>query len=484
MVYHEMSVTIGYLAVTVIGLLVIVRALLRPNREPASRIAWVVTIAVVPLAGALAYLLFGETNIGRKRTARMRRVLEGLPDPATLVHDGLEATTPEIPDRFTPLFRLGETINGFKPVGGNRGHLTKDSNDAIDALVGDIDAAASHVHLSFYIWLSDNNGLKVINALERAAARGVTCRAMADGLGSRDLIASTHWQGMRANGVHVGVALPIGRFPLRPLRGRIDLRNHRKIVVIDDWITYCGSQNCADPEFRVKPKYAPWVDALMRFEGPIARQNQFVFASDWMSYVDEDISDLLTHPVRAGYTGFTAQVIATGPTVRASAAPETFAALMYAARDKLLVTTPYYVPNEALQSALCAAAIRGVDTCIVFPARNDSFVVAAASRSYYKELLEAGVKVHEYVGGLLHTKSMTVDDIMTLIGSTNLDRRSFELNYENNILFCDAALTAAMIERQMTYLASSNPVTLADVDAWTMRRRLWNNTIAMLGPLL
>jgi cardiolipin synthase len=255
-------------------------------------------------------------------------------------------------------------------------------------------------------------------------------------------------------------------------------------VVIDDRITYCGSQNCADPEFRVKPKYAPWVDALMRFEGPIARQNQHIFVGDWMTYVEEDIRSVLEVPIRAPRTGFPAQVIATGPTIRNSAMPETFETLMHTARRELVITTPYYVPDESMQAALCAAAHRRVATTIVFPARNDSWEVAAASRSYYHELLEAGVKVHEYVGGLLHTKSMTLDGEVTLIGSANMDRRSFDLNYENNILFWDATLTAEMRARQDAYLASSNEVTLADVEAWSVGRRLWNNTVAMLGPLL
>lgn len=188
--------------------------------------------------------------------------------------------------------------------------------------------------------------------------------------------------------------------------------------------------------------------------------------------------------IRAPEPGLTAQVIVTGPTIRASAMPETFVMLMYAAREKLVITTPYYVPDDAIQEALCAAANRGVDTTIIFLERNDSFVVAAASRSYYGDLLKAGVRIHEYVGGLLHTKSMTIDDDVTLIGSANMDRRSFDLNYENNTLFCDEALTAEMRRRQEAYLASSNVVTLQDVEAWPIGRRLWNNTIAMLGPLL
>ena len=158
-------------------------------------------------------------------------------------------------------------------------------------------------------------------------------------------------------------------------------------------------------------------------------------------------------------------MIATGATVRYSAMPEMFESLMYAARRELVITTPYYVPDEPIQAALCASARRGVDTTVVFPAKNDSWIVAAASHSYYPQLLDAGVKIYEYVGGLLHTKSLTVDGEITLIGSANIDRRSFELNFENNILFVDRALTAAMRARQASYIARSEPVDVADVDA-------------------
>ena len=462
----------------------IVRVLLRPHRQPASRIAWIVVIAVLPVFGILAYLLFGEVNIGRRRVARLRQVIGAMPAfPPAVPGDesNLEASVPE---RYAHLFQMGRSISGLEPVGGNSARLMADSNSAIDAMVADIDAAGQHVHVLFYIWLPDGNGCKIVEALRRAAGRGVTCRAMADDLGSRIMIRSEHWQAMREAGVNLSVALPIGNPLLRPLSGRIDLRNHRKIVVIDGRITYCGSQNCTDPEFRVKAKYAPWVDAMMRFEGPVAAQNQRLFASDWMTYTNEDLDELLRRPVAAPEPGIPAQVIGTGPTVRYSAMPEMFECLMHAARRELVITTPYYVPDEAMQGALGAAAHRGVDTTIIFPARNDSWIVSAASRSYYAELLSAGVRIHEYTGGLLHTKSLTLDGDVTLIGSANMDRRSFELNYENNILFCDPALTAAMRQRQQQYLDHSRPVTQAEVAAWPMRRRLWNNTIAMLGPLL
>ena len=164
--------------------------------------------------------------------------------------------------------------------------------------------------------------------------------------------------------------------------------------------------------------------------------------------------------------------------------PELFESLIYSARRELVVSTPYYVPDEAMQTALCSAAFRGVKTTIIFPARNDSWIVAGASRSYYQDLLEAGVTIYEFVGGLLHTKSLTVDEDISLIGSANMDRRSFDLNYENNILFHDAELTRQFRQRQQQYITHSRPVTLETVRSWTLPHRLWNNALALLGPVL
>jgi cardiolipin synthase len=469
-------------AVVLAHLAAMTRVVLRPHRQPESRLAWLLVMLLLPGLGLVAYLLLGETQIGRRRATRLRAALDALPDPAHIAGDPAE-----LPERFAGLARVARSINGFATVAGNRAQLMPDSNATIDALVADIAAAEDHVHVSFYIWLADRNGLRVARALEDAARRGVSCRALADGLGSRAFLRSPHWRSLREAGVQVASALPIGNPVLRALRGRIDLRNHRKIVVIDGAITYVGSQNCADPEFLVKAKYAPWVDAMVRVEGPVARQNQHLFASDWMEQVDERLHSLFepSDPSRErGHAGFSAQMLGTGPTVRASAMPELFASLFHAARTELVITTPYYVPDASLQAALCGSAHRGVQTTLIVPARNDSWLVAAASRSYYAELLEAGVRIYEFEGGLLHTKSVTVDGAVTLIGSANLDRRSFDLNYENNMLAFDPELTRAVRQRQDEYRNRSRAVERSDVAAWPVRRRIWNNAWAMLGPIL
>ena len=232
--------------------------LLRPNREPEARMAWLVVVFALPFGGAVAYLLLGSTSIGRKRLARLTRVAEALPAPVPDVAD-TQARGP-----YEALFRVGQSISGYAPVGGNSARLMADSDTMIDELVQDIDAAVEHVHLLFYIWLPDGNGTKVIEACKRAVGRGVTCRVMVDSLGSRDLARSKAWREMQAAGVRTAVALRIGNPLVRIFNGRIDLRNHRKIVVIDNRITYCGSQNCADPAFLPKARFGPWVDAVMR----------------------------------------------------------------------------------------------------------------------------------------------------------------------------------------------------------------------------
>ena len=197
-------------AVAVVALLeraVIARILLRPHRDPASRIAWMVVVGVLPLLGMLAYLLLGEVNIGRRRVERLHAVLKRMPPFPSHPAADAPGLTVVIPECYRHLFELGRSISGFDPIGGNTAQLMPNANAMIDAVVADIDAAKDHVHVLFYIWLPDHNGLKVVEALKRAAARGVTCRAMADDLGSRTIIRSEHWQAMRAAGVRVAVGL-------------------------------------------------------------------------------------------------------------------------------------------------------------------------------------------------------------------------------------------------------------------------------------
>lgn len=459
------------------------RIILRPQREPASRLAWLIATITVPVVGIIAYLLLGEARISAKRRARYRAIEAHLPHPAA--NAGVRRALAR--SAWAAPFALAETVNALPPTTGNHARLAVDSNAAIREMVEDIDSARSTVHLCFYIWLADNNGFRIKNALIRAARRGVKVRVLADALGSRGFIRSAYWIELENAGVDARIALPIGGLFWTLIRGRFDLRNHRKQLIIDNRIAWCGSQNLADPEFRVKSAYAPWVDTMTRWEGPVVQDCQLIFAADWESEHGDDITDLLleeAEPAPAAAPGIVAQIIATGPNVRYAAMTACFTSLIHSARRELVVTTPYFVPDEQLLFALLDCARRGVDTVMIVPKRNDSRIVAGASRSYYADLVDAGVRLYEYRPGLLHAKTMVVDGEVALIGSANLDRRSFELNFENNILLRDKAFASGLRARQESYRAESDAVTIADVEKFGIVQRLWQNLVATLSPLL
>ncbi|TAL76203.1 MAG: cardiolipin synthase [Beijerinckiaceae bacterium] len=480
------------LSLLVVHLLTVVRAITRPNREPAARVAWVAVIMFLPVVGVVAYLFLGETSIGHERMRRLKEAEDRTvrPDDA--------ACAPESPEpEEVAQFDLCGSINGLRPVAGNRIVLlgdrkassnqpTLDSDSAIDSLVQDIEQAKEHVHISFYIWLDDGNGGKVADAVAAAARRGVRCRVMADALGSRAFVRGRRWRQLHDAGVSLVVTLNdiprLGHLAV----GRVDLRNHRKLVVIDNRIAYCGSQNCADPAFRIKASYAPWVDILLRCEGPVVRQAQYLFLCTWIAETGEPLDGLaVALPTPECFSpGSVAQMYGTGPTTLGNAMSDSFAGAIYSARKELVITTPYFVPDEAVQRALCAAPRRGVETTIVFPERNDSWLVENSSRSCYADLLFNGVRIYEYPLGLLHTKSLTIDGKMALVGSANMDRRSMQLNFENNLLVADESVAAAVRARQQGYLAVSRPVALDAVKAWRFRTRLLRNAVAMMAPVL
>jgi cardiolipin synthase len=474
----------------VIHLSAVLRAVTRPDRTPASRIAWIAVIMCLPVIGVVAYLFLGETSIGRGRAGRLRDAENRLAAPSGA------APGPGAPDA-KGVSDLCCSINGFGPTPGNRIVLlgdpgaspaepTRDCDAAIRGLIEAFEAATEHIHLSFYIWLDDENGGRVADAICAAARRGVTCRVMADALGSRDFIHGPRWRQLREAGVHLLAALEdiprLGRFAV----GRIDLRNHRKLVVVDNRIAFCGSQNCADPAFRVKAKYAPWIDILLRCEGPVVRQAQHIFLATWIAETGEDLYGLpaaAPEPERY-HEGVVAQMYGTGPTTPGSTMSDSFVSALYAAEHELIITTPYFVPDEALLRAVCAAPRRGVSTTLILPARNDSPLVAAASRSTYPDLLACGVRLFEYPLGLLHTKSVTLDGRIALVGSANMDRRSLELNFENNLLVLDPGLTATIRQRQLGYLSQSAAVKAEAVTARPFRARLIDDMVGMASPLL
>ena len=455
----DILLTIHFILLVLISL----RVLSRDDLTAPARLAWIVILFVLPYFGVLVYWMFGEVHLGRNFAREREDIINKLRQhrPAVLGSD--VALTLAVKPEYQAAFAYSAKATGFQTTVGNRAELMADAAETRSRMIADFDAATDHIHVLYYIWL-------------------------VDGMGSRKMVGSTLWQEMKDAGVQLSVALPLTNIFKVLLFSRIDLRNHRKITVIDGKIGYAGSRNCADPEFMVKPKYAPWVDIMLRIEGPIVAQNQMLFASDWLTENPDTPLDSFPYATdlqtNLPTNDFAAQVFSDGPTQRHGTTPQFLGALISQAQHTLMISTPYFVPDYSLVSILCATAYRGVEVTMVFPKKNDSFIVAATSHSYYWQLLEAGVKIYEYKPGLLHAKTLTVDGQISLIGSSNLDLRSFDLNYENNILFSDKALTAAIIERQYQYIADSDEVTREEVKNWPLSYRIWNNIVATMGPVL
>ena len=464
----------GLLLQVCLAALVLVRG---PQRQ-SSALAWILFVLLLPGFGAACFFLFGDVRTGsrhrrrhREIVTRVRAVMARMPD-ATRAHD--------LPDALRPIANLGHLVGETEPRGGNRLELHSDTARFVAALVADLDAAADHCHVLTYIFLDDESGRAVAGALVRAAARGVRCRLLVDAAGSQAFLASELRRELERGGVRVVAALP----RLRLGSGRMDLRNHRKIAVVDGRVAYTGSHNVAAASFAPKPRFAPWVDATVRIDGPAVRDLQELFVQDWYLDARETLEECLAIAPPPHAAGIPVQVIGTGPDSRHEAVVRLIQAAFHLAREELILTTPYFVPNEGTLDALMTAAERGVRTVLVVPRRNDSRLVAAASRSLYEPLLEAGVAIHEYTRGLLHAKTITVDRSLALVSTANLDRRSFELNYEASLLVFDSDFTARLRALQQTYLDAAVTIEPARWARRSWPRRIAQNAAGVFAPIL
>jgi len=458
--------------------LVSLRILSRPQLNTHTRTAWILMLLVLPIFGIVLYLLIGEIHFSGPDRRRTDRAVAAT-GPAVLASGDASSNLLQ----WSPASGFAKSINGFGVTTGNRAELLDSPEGARQRMIEDMDAANDTIDVLYYIWLDDHTGRNIADALIRAAKRGVRCRAMVDALGSRTFIASDAWRRLKDAGVETSVTLPIGNPFKTILQRRPDLRNHRKITVIDGKICHCGSQNCADPAFLPKAKFAPWVDIMVRFEGPVAHQMNLLFAQNWLADHPEEISDFV-HELPKLDGGCAAQVVGTGPNINRDVSAQLFSRVITAARSELIITTPYFVPGEVVCAAIIGTALAGAKVTLIVPRRNDSGFVAPASRSYYPQLIDAGVTIAEYEGGLLHSKIITVDGEITFMGSSNMDIRSFDLNFENDILLRDEKLTADIRQRQMDYLEKSIVIDPGEVRRWSTWRRIQYNAFATMGPLL
>jgi cardiolipin synthase len=448
------------------------------RRDAAAARGWLLLIFFLPWPGLLLYALFGRAYLPKWRLERQKIVSEAIDRvyrnaQVAPLRDGA-------PMQWWAALDLTSALSGFPVVGGNRFELIHDYDGALDRLIDAIDRAERHVHLMYYIYADDAVGHRLSAALLRARQRGVSVRLLLDAIGARAGL-KAHAPALRAAGAEVVALLPFRLFKRE--RMRPDLRNHRKIAVIDGCIAFFGSQNIVSPSAN---KGLTNEEMVVRAEGPVVRQLHAVLLGD--RYLETaslppeiDIGEAAAATVhQPAY----AQALPSGPGFRTDTTENVMVGLMYAAQSRIALTTPYFIPSAQFVSAMCNAARRGVAVHLIVDKASNKPFVQLAQESYYDTLLEAGVNIHGYYGNFLHAKLMSVDASVALIGSSNLDRRSFELNEEITVLIYDASVTAALRNIEQGYLARADRV---DPAVWASRpvlKRLLQNVARLFDALM
>lgn len=458
---------------------VVMLAVVPHRRQPATALVWLLIIFFEPWIGLPLYLVFAGAKLPRRRIARHARLMDRMRDMRRRLAGAPQAIYPTLGPRQTVAVHLARKLGELPILDGNTAELMADTDETIQRIIADIDAATHHVHLLFYIFRNDATGRRVADALCAAAARGVACRVLVDAVGSHRMLRDLASK-LRAAGVHVHAALPVGLFRRRV--ARLDLRNHRKIVVVDGRVAYTGSQNIVDANYGRRRLI--WRDMMMRLCGPIVLELQVVFLTDWFYETREilDGEDVLPRPELPGELAL--QVLPSGPNYPTQNYHSMAVSAIYAAERSVTIVTPYFIPDDALLAAMQTAVARGVNVTLMMPERLDQVTVHAAARSYFEDLLDAGVHVRLYTEALLHGKALVIDDDLAFFGSSNFDLRSFALDFEITVVLYGADATADLRAQVERYRRYTRLLTSAEWQQRPFYRRILQNVARLFSPLL
>ncbi len=450
------------------------------KEKPTTCLAWLAVIFFEPWIGLGLYLLIGENRLGRRQLLRRHQLRPLLSASESPWLESNVVVARDDTDEYSVLAQLAEHGGGLPVMGGNAISLMSNTEVVIDRLIAEIDAARQHVHLLFYIFADDSVGRRVASALGRAAARGVACRVLADAVGSRRLFRHLA-PSMRQQGVRVFPVLPanLWRIPF----SRLDLRNHRKLAVIDGTVALTGSQNIVEASYGHK-RAGAWHDVMAQITGPVVRQLQTIFLEDWFYASGELLEDPALFPVGHPAGSIAIQVIPTGPDHPTELFQDLVVRSIFLARHRVVITSPYFIPNEAMLLALRLAALRGVQVDLVIPKRCDHRMVNAAGAFYCDYLMRYGVRVFLFQEGMLHAKTLTIDDELGMFGSANYDIRSFSLNFELNLFVHAGAAVEEMRTLQEDYLEKSLQAVPGQWPSQELSGRLKRNMAKLFSPLM
>ncbi len=455
------------------------------NRRPTAAMAWLLAIYFIPFIGVLLFLLIGNPRLPRKRRKKQEQISDYIRETSR----GLDFGTlrPDAPAWFTSLVRMNRNLGAMPIAGDNAARMIPDYQESLDAMAEDIRAAQRYVHVEFYILQADDSTDNFFRAMEEAAARGVVVRVLLDHWANRSKPRYKDTKRrLNAMGAHWHVMLPV-----QPLKGkyqRPDLRNHRKLLVVDGRVAYTGSQNVTDSTYNL-PKNIKrglhWVDMMARLQGPIVASVNAVFLSDWYSETDETLlEEIDLFDVAPGPGDLDCQIIPSGPGFEFQNNLKLFMALLFAAQKKIIIVSPYFVPDEGLLLAITTACQRGVHVELFVSEEGDQAMVYHAQRSYYEALLRGGVKIWMYKRPyILHSKSMSVDDEVAVIGSSNMDMRSFGLNLEISLLTRGQEFVDQLRAVEDQYRSQSRELTLEEWEKQPLRSTVLDNLARLTSAL-
>ena len=477
------------LVVVEYGLKLVAVGTVPENRRPSSSSAWLLLILFVPVVGFPLYWLIGSPYLRGRRHEVQTRVNRLLDE-----HTGHRPTVPPGADpspELASVLRMARRLSGMPCVTGTDEGLFGDAPQAYAAMAEAVAGARTYVHVEFYIMAWDGTTDPFFTALAQAVRRGVRVRLLMDHLGSRRY---PGWRAFRRRLTDAGIDWHL-MMPIAPLRGRWrrpDLRNHRKLLVVDGEVAFLGSHNMIDPAYgsaRNARAGRRWNDLTVRVRGEIVRAVEAVFATDWYLETGQRLTPA-QHVVDApslvpGGPAHAMQLIPSGPGFPAEPNLRVFTALVHQATETISLTSPYFVPDESLLAAITTAAYRGVRIDLFVGAEADQFLVGHAQRSYYRALLEAGVHIHLYPApAVLHAKYLTVDDTVAMIGSSNLDFRSFALDYEVMLLAFGGDLVARLQANDARYRAISRELTLQEWRGQPWHHRYLDNVCRLVSALM
>lgn len=447
------------------------------RRPPAEARGWLLIFFALPWLALLTYAVVGRPTPPAKRRERMQKLPHLFARMAARSGVDEERFCPSLSSDNLAVARLAQGLGHFPPFTGNSIEPLADYKRTYDRVIEDIASAREHVHLEFYIFANDAIGKLIMTALEEAHSRGVRCRVLIDALGSFASVPAIRRR-LRASGIEVHEILPLRR---RWGSSRVDLRNHRKIIVIDGLIAYTGSQNIWDPSIRASRGNR---DLLVRLSGPVVGQAQAVFATDWFLETLEELVDdaLFPRPLEGG--DMTAQIVATGPDYPVGGVDLIFAQAIYNAADEIVITSPYFIPNQALISAIKAAILGGVRVSLITPRRSDHLIAGLAQRSYYEELLAVGMDIHLYGPEFLHAKHFRVDTEVCVLGSSNMDVRSFELNAEVDLICYEARFAETVRALEADYLNQSQALSPEQWRKRPLLAKVLENSARLMSELI